>query len=716
MEAKKVFILKGLGCANCAAKMENKINKLDGVKTASVNFMSKKLTLEVNNKKELKKIVSEASSIIKSIESDVELLDEDENKHQESKEEFNLLNKVLILVVGILFYIPAFFIQDIPWLKVSLFLISYLLIGRDVLIKSIRNIFKGQIFDENFLMSIATIGAISINQYPEAAAVMLFYEVGELLQDSAVDRSRKSIVDIMNIRPDYANLKSGEVIKKVSPEEVQVGQLIVVKPGEKIPLDGSVVQGESMVDTSSLTGESMPKSVKAGDYVLSGCINKNSLLTIEVKKVFRESTVSRILELVENAGNKKAPLENFITRFAAWYTPAVVFLAMAIAVIPPFLLGQGSFSQWLYRALVFLVISCPCALVISIPLGFFGGIGSASKNGILVKGGNYLEALSKVGTVVFDKTGTLTEGIFEVTDIRSEKGFSKEELLKFAAYAESFSNHPIALSIINAYEDMSVGKNITNGMDNIHKDIEAYHEISGQGIKAVIFGRQVYVGNAALMKMENIKFKDTNIKGSTVIHTAVNCRYAGYIVISDKIREDSRKTIDFLKNNKINKIVMLTGDNHGTASAVSERLGIKDFHAELLPDEKLEVLEKLLKEKPEKSKLVFIGDGINDAPVLTRADIGIAMGGVGSDAAIEAADIVFMTDEPSKLITAVKISKYTNLIVWQNIIFALSVKIVLMFLGTLGIASMWEAVFGDVGVALIAVLNSMRVVRKNFNV
>jgi Zn2+/Cd2+-exporting ATPase len=720
---KREFVLEGLGCANCAAKMEKKVNELDEVSNASVNFITKTLAVEAvehTNENELKdKIVS----IVKNIEAHVVVKEkvkhklsvhkkhdhnhEDEHEHHDAHEHDHHTHEhgegskseLIKLGVGAVIYFAAVLLKLPQVFELALFLISYVLIGGEVLLRALKNIGRGQVFDENFLMSIATVGAFAIGEYPEGVAVMLFYQIGELFQDMAVDRSRKSIASLMDIRPDYANLKVDNEIKKVSPEEVGVGDIIIVKPGEKVPLDGKIIEGKSMLDTSALTGESIPRSVEVGDNVLGGFINKNGVLTVEVAKEFGESTVAKILDLVQNAGSKKAPTENFITKFARYYTPIVVLSAAALAFIPPLILEGATFSQWIYRALVFLVVSCPCALVVSIPLGFFGGIGGASKNGILIKGGNYLEALYNVETVVFDKTGTLTKGVFKVTDIKPYGEFSEDELIGFAAYAEAYSNHPIAVSIMNFY-----GKEITKEI------IADYTEISGHGINVIIEGRAVLAGNAKLMKRENIKYAEIDSIG-TIVHIAVDNIYAGYIVISDQIKEDSAKAISELKALGVKRVVMLTGDNKAVADRVAKELNIDEVFSELLPDGKVEMVERLEAEKSPKGKLVFVGDGINDAPVLARADIGIAMGGVGSDAAIEAADVVIMTDEPSKIASAIKLAKRTRSIVMQNIIFALGVKIVILILGAFGIATMWEAVFGDVGVALIAVLNAMRAMK-----
>ena len=581
------------------------------------------------------------------------------------------------------------------WLQVALFIISYIIVGGDVVKRAVKNIFKGQVFDENFLMSIATIGAFFIGEYPEGVAVMLFYQVGELFQSYAVGKSRKSIASLMDIRPDYANVKKGDELVKVDPDEVQIGDIIVIKAGEKIPLDGKVIEGSSMIDTSALTGESVPREVEVGSDILSGCININGVITAEVTKEFGESTVSKILDLVENASSKKSNSEQFITKFARYYTPVVVIIAVFLAIIPPLVIDGATFSDWIYRALAFLVVSCPCALVISIPLSFFGGIGGASKKGVLVKGSNYLEALAETEIVVFDKTGTLTKGVFNVQEIHPE-GVSKEELLELTAYVESYSNHPISLSLKRAY-----GKEIDNGRIS---DVE---EISGHGVIATVDGKKVMAGNIKLMKMMDIPYFKGELIG-TAVHVAVNNKYIGYIVISDEVKEDSAQAIKELKAANIKQTVMLTGDNKSIGSKVAKELGLDKVYAELLPADKVEKLEELLSQKSKKGKLAFVGDGINDAPVLARADIGIAMGGLGSDAAIEAADVVIMTDEPSKIATAMKISKKTLKIAHQNIVFAIGIKIIVLILSAFGIATMWAAIFADVGVTIIAVLNAFR--------
>ena len=605
---------------------------------------------------------------------------------------------IKIIIASVLFVTALVILFPYKWINNGIFIVSYLIVGLEIILEAVENITKGEIFDENFLMAVATIGAFGIGEFPEAVAVMLFYQVGELFQNYAVDKSRKSISSLMNIRPDYANVKRENEVLKVSPEEVKIGELIVVKPGEKVPLDGVIIEGKSMLDTSSLTGESIPQDVNVGDNVLSGCINKNGLLTIKVTKEFGESTVSKILDLVENASSKKSKSENFITKFAKYYTPAVVIIAVILAVVPPIIIKGAVFTDWLYRALTFLVVSCPCALVISIPLGFFGGIGGASKTGILVKGSNYLEALAKTEIVVFDKTGTLTEGIFEVQKIEAI-GIEKEELLELAAYAENHSNHPISLSVKDAYKNKIDMQKITQT-----------EEIAGLGVKAVIDGKNVLVGNDKLMIESGIEYKKSTDIG-TILYVAIDNKFAGYIVIADKIKEDSKKTIEVLKQNGIKKTVMLTGDKKQVGENVANILRLDEAYTELLPDGKVKKVEELLKQKSEKGKLVFVGDGINDAPVLALADIGIAMGGLGSDAAIEAADVVIMTDEPSKIGNAIQISKKTMRIVRENIIFSLVVKIAVLILTACGLSTMWAAVFADVGVSVIAILNSLRALR-----
>ncbi len=594
--------------------------------------------------------------------------------------------------MGLLFNMPF-------QLTLAVFTAAYLLAGAGVLYRAGTNITKGDIFDENLLMCIATLGAFAIKAFPEAVSVMLFYKVGQLLENIAVNNSQKSIKALLDIRPDHANIMTDDGMKQVDPGEVMPGDFIVVKPGERIPLDGIILEGNSFVDTSAITGEPAPRSVKSGDGILSGFVNQSGTLTVKTTKTLNESAASRILELVQNAASNKAPTENFITRFARFYTPAVVVAAVILALFPPVLSGNMNFSTWVYRALLFLVVSCPCALVISIPLGFFAGIGTASRKGILVKGGNYLEALNGINTVVFDKTGTLTKGVFKATEFAVYNGFSRFELLEYAAIAEAHSDHPIAKSIKEAY-----GKNI-----DLAK-IVSYEQIPGYGVKASVGGLEILAGNDRLLhRSGNIEHDTCGIQG-TVVHVAVNNIYAGYIIISDEVREDAARTISALRELGEIRIAMLTGDSELSAGSIAGKLGIDEYYAGLLPEEKLERL-KAIKESSYKSRLVFVGDGINDAPVLAMADIGVAMGGLGSDAAIEASDIVLMTDEPYKLVEAVKTAGKTRSIVWQNIIFAMGVKLIVLVLGAGGIATMWEAVFADVGVTLIAVFNALRVLR-----
>lgn len=708
--------IEGLDCPNCAAKVERKINTLEGIKEANVDFLGKKIVVladEISENELVELIQTEVDKIEDGVKVFVPKVQAGESSSEE--EDTGKIKKKL-LIGGVLFVLGIFVPKTLFIPKLAVFLVSYLVIGGNVLLSAFKNILNGQVFDENFLMAIATIGAFAIGEYPEGVAVMLFYQLGELLQGIAVNNSRKSIVSLMDIRPDYANIKVGEGIKKVSPEEIKVGEIIVVKPGEKVPLDGKIVKGVSTFDTSALTGESLPREAKAGDDVLSGFINKNGLIEIQVAKVFSESTVSKILYLMENAGSKKSKTENFITKFARYYTPAVVITALIVAIFPPLLIQGATFLDWIYRALIFLVVSCPCALVISIPLGFFGGIGGASRHGILIKGTNYLEVLNDLESVVMDKTGTLTKGIFKVTEVNAENNIkindfqnnktelTKPLLLKYAAHIEKFSNHPIAQSIVAEYEN-----SVSKVDENVVKDFE---EISGFGIKVNINNHQFLAGNSKLMNLENITFDKKENLG-TAIYLAADGKYIGNILISDEVKEDSARAIKGMKENGVKEIVMLTGDNEAIGKNIAEKLGIDKVFTELLPNEKVEKLEEIYKTKSEKGKVAFVGDGINDAPVLARADLGIAMGGAGSDAAIEAADVVIMNDEPSKIVTAIKIAKKTKEIVWQNITVAFAIKIVVMALGLFGDATMWEAVFADVGVALLAVLNATRVLRYN---
>ena len=584
------------------------------------------------------------------------------------------------------------------WIKDALFIISYLIVGFSILKKAIRNIFRGKVFDENFLMAVATIGAFGVGEFPEAVAVMLFYQIGELFQSYAVDKSRKSISSLMDIRPDYANVIRNNKEEKVDPDDVKIGELIVVKPGEKIPLDGIIAEGTTMLDTKALTGESVPVEVKVNDEVLSGSINESGKILVKVSKEYGESTVSKILDLVENASSKKSKSENFITKFAKYYTPTVVIIAVILAIVPPFIFKGTSFSEWIYRALSFLVVSCPCALVISIPLSFFGGIGGASKMGILIKGSNYLEALASTEIAVFDKTGTLTKGVFEVQKIETNN-IDKDELLEIAAYAENYSNHPIAKSIKNAYK-----KQIDT---NRIKDIK---EISGHGISVKVDNKNVLIGNEKLMEENKIEYTKSEDIG-TILYVAINNEYKGLIIISDEIKEDSLGLIKNLKNLGVKKTVMLTGDKKTVGEAVGEKIGLDEVYTELLPDGKVEKVESLMREKTEKGKLVFVGDGINDSPVLAMSDIGIAMGALGSDAAIEAADVVIMTDEPSKIADAIGLSRKTMKIVKENIVFAIFIKVLVLVLTAIGLSTMWEAVFADVGVSIIAIINALRMLK-----
>ncbi|MDR1730812.1 MAG: cadmium-translocating P-type ATPase [Synergistaceae bacterium] len=601
-----------------------------------------------------------------------------------------------ILAGAAIFAVTLIALPERGFASLALYLTAYVILGGDIVLRAVRNILQGQVFDENFLMAAASLGAFIIGEYPEGAAVMLFYQTGELFQSSAVNKSRKSIADLMDIRPDCANVKRGGEIVKISPDEARIGDILVIRAGEKIPLDAKVIEGTSTLDTAALTGESIPRDVAAGDVLLSGCINVNGLLTAEVIREFSESTVSKILDLVENASSKKSNSENFVTKFARYYTPGVVVVAVLLALFPPLFIQGAAFSDWVYRALVFLVISCPCALVISIPLSFFGGIGGASKRGILVKGSNYLEALAQTEIVVFDKTGTLTKGVFKVREIHPEN-MTEQELLKMAACAEIFSGHPISVSLRQAY-----GKEIDASKVC---DVE---ELSGLGVRASVLGKKVCAGNSKFMKKINIPCHEGETIG-TAVHVAIDDRYAGYLVIADEIKEDSARAIHELRKSGVRRTVMLTGDARGVGERVARELGIDDVYSELLPADKVNRVEELLTQKSAKGKLVFVGDGINDAPVLSRADIGIAMGGLGADAAIEAADVVIMTDEPSKISTAVKLSRRTLRIVKQNIFFALGVKLIVLVLGAGGISGMWEAVFADVGVAVLAILNATRV-------
>lgn len=710
---KEILLLNDLNCSNCAAKIEKAMNEIDGV-NASLNFLTKTLTIEHNNSNN-SDIIMQAEKIIHSYEPGVkvsafqgELFSKKSGVNSFNiKDFFNL--KHIFAVIGTVIYIMALILPLPETIETIMYLTGYLLLGGEILFNAARNVFKGQIFNENFLMSIATIGAMAIGEYTEGVAVMLFYQIGEFLQDVSVERSRKSISDLVDIRPEYANLVSGSSIITVSPDKVNIGDIIAVKPGERIPLDGIIIDGNSSLDMSSLTGESIPKTVHVEDEVYSGSVNMEGLLKIKVTKPFHESTAAKILDLVQNSAAKKATAEKFITRFAKWYTPAVVIIAVCMALLPPLivsLVGKGSFgvlfSDWFYRALIFLVVSCPCALVISIPLGFFGGIGLASKNGILVKGGNYLEVLASLDTVVFDKTGTLTKGEFEVTQVLTTNNLNKEELLQIASAVERYSNHPIAKAIVAACP-----------INEVDFTIDEHREIPGFGIAAKYNGKEIVIGNKSLMDNEQILVSTPETTGS-VVYVAIGKKFQGLIIVADTEKADSAKTITQLKKMGI-KTAMLTGDLKVNAEKMAEKIGIDEVYSELLPQHKVEILENLAARKHKKRKIAYVGDGMNDAPVLARADVGIAMGGLGTDAAIEAADIVIMNDEPAKLLTAINIAKETKKVVYQNIIIAFAVKIIVLVLGAGGVATMWEAVFADVGVALIAVINAMRLIGRRMH-
>ena len=755
------LVLSGLDCANCAGKIERRVNELEEVKEASLNFTTATLSIEAKDNNEKENIINKAKDIIKKLEPNVNVYEKsksttkvknlnscscsDGNCHGgnssksngqsshdkvENDSHSNNIHKygeghkhghsghsheehdehgghnhdhskgvnfkeTLPLIIGVLVYIVALLLERGTPLSIILFGASYILIGGEVVITAVKNIFRGEVFDENFLMTVATLGAFFVGEYPEGVAVMLFYEIGELFQSYAVNKSRKSITALMDIRAEYANLILDGKETKVDPNTVNIGDIIIIKPGEKVPLDGTIIEGETFVDTSALTGESVPRRIVKDEEILAGCINTNGVIKVKVEKVFEDSTVSRILELVENASSKKAPTEKFITKFARVYTPIVVFLALALAIIPPLVIKDAVFYDWLYRALIFLVVSCPCALVVSIPLGLFAGIGGASKKGILVKGGNYLEALKDTDTVVFDKTGTLTKGIFKVTEV-NEVNIEKDKLIEIAAIAESLSNHPIAKSIIKEY-----GKEVDSA------EIKEYKEVSGMGVQGIINNSKVLVGNYKLMESNNIKYNKVDTIG-TVVHIAINEEYKGNIVIADEIKEGTIEAIKELKNLGVSEVVMLTGDNKAVAEKVGSIIGIDKVYSELLPEDKVNKVEEIINGKTGKGKVIFVGDGINDAPVLARADIGVAMGGIGSDAAIEAADLVLMKDDPLSLATAIRIARKTNKILWQNIVFSLGIKVLVLILGALGMANMWEAVFADVGVTVIAIINSSR--------
>ena len=694
------YRIEGEFCANCAAKMERALSITEGIGSTSINYATKTVFLPPY-------MAEEAQRIMENIEDGVKLvpIEKKKDKANQEPERSPLGGKLTsIILAGVLFAVGLVFASR--WHGTSLeafeylvYLMAYVLVGHEVLGKALRNILRGAVFDENFLMALATIGAIAIHQLPEAVGVMLFYSIGEYIENRAVNRSRRSIQALLDIRPDYANLMNQLDVVKVDPEDVQVGQQIMVRPGEKVPLDGEILQGSSYLDTSALTGESVPRRVEVGDVVLAGTINQSGVLVVRVIREFAESSVQKILDLVENASSRKASTEKFITTFARYYTPLVVMFALGIALLPPLFFG-GSLREWLYRAMTILVISCPCALVISVPLGYFGGIGGASKHGILIKGANFLEALTDVRTVVFDKTGTLTQGVFEVVRIHVANGYSEKELLEIAATAEAHSSHPIAKSIRDKFS-----KDIDTGL------IEGYEELSGKGIRVNLRGQEVLVGKADLLAQAGVSIPTEVSDGAgTTVHIAINGQYAGYLLIADKPKAGAHETVQALNKAGI-KTVMLTGDHQSVAKTVSEELGVTEYHADLLPEDKVSWMEKLIAESrgEGKGKVAFVGDGINDAPVLTQADIGVAMGGLGSDAAIEAADVVLMEDQPEKLLGAISIARFTKKIIWQNIGFALVIKLGFIVLGAFGVANMWEAVFADVGVALLAILNATRV-------
>ncbi|RQD70503.1 MAG: cadmium-translocating P-type ATPase [Tindallia sp. MSAO_Bac2] len=703
------YKLDHLNCADCANKMEQKIQKLTYVSEVHLNYMTQRLKVGIKQSVDAGKMQSEIEKIVTDIEHEVQVTEipesenlfeklgnhPDNNDGEQHYDESQSLK--IIIISGVFFVIPWLINFQAP-VSIGVYLAAYLVAGGPVLKRAFTNLLKGRIFDENFLMSIATLGAFAIGEHPEGVAVMLFYQVGEYFQGKAVNRSRKSVASLMNIRPEYASLITVQGEERVDPSVVEPGQHILVRPGEKIPLDGHVLSGIGMVDTSALTGESLPRDVKPGSEVLSGSINQTGVLTIHVDKKYGDSAVSKILELVQNASAKKAKTEKFITRFARYYTPVVVGIAAGITLIPPLLIPEARFSEWFYRALIFLVISCPCALVISIPLGFFGGIGGASRAGILVKGGNYLEALKDVDTIIFDKTGTLTQGIFRVEEIYAAESFSKEEILMKMATAEYYSNHPIAESIRSAYGD-TIDESI----------IDEYQELPGRGIISSISGHQIMIGKKEFLEEYSIETAECFEPG-TVVHISIDKKYAGYVVIRDQVKAEAAKAISELKESGINRVIMLTGDQKSIADQIAEKLGIDEVYANLLPHDKVRVTEEIMEKNSGKGKIMVVGDGVNDAPVLARADIGVSMGGLGSDAAIEASDVVIMTDQLSSIIKAFSIAKKTHGVVWQNIVAALGVKALVMILGAFGMASIWEAVFADVGVALLAILNAMRVI------
>lgn len=722
--------MKGLSCANCASKIEERVNNLSNVEEATMNLMSRTMKIEVTSAHDKDSIIEETKKIVAALEPDVVVLEKgkkqlqadgdscgcdhchtsfDDIHNAEEKTSFwsavkDYAKNNKLMMVGFALFIIGITLRMPNSIEIGVYLTSYLLVGGVVLKTAARNILRGQIFDEHFLMAIATVGALALGEFPEAVAVMVFWQIGEAFQDFAVNNSRKNIKGLLDLKAEYANLQTAGGVKQVDPETVKVDDIIIIKPGEKVPLDGVVISGKAMMDTAALTGESVPRGVSEGDDVLSGFINKNSIINVKVTKLLSESTASKILDLVENASAKKSKTEQFITKFARYYTPVVVILAALLAVIPPLVVPGATFTDWIERALIFLVVSCPCGLVVSIPLGFFGGIGSASKHGILVKGGNYLEALNSVTTIVFDKTGTLTKGVFKVTDIKNTNDYAKDDIIEMAAMVESYSNHPIAKSIREAY-----GKAIDESR------IKDFEEISGHGIKAQVDNQVVAAGNYKLMEQLGLSYNEPNEVG-TIVHVAIDGKYAGYIVIADELKEDVMNLTDQLHKAGIKQAIMLTGDHQSIASKIASQLKLDDYRAELLPGDKVDEFERIKDATSNKERVAFVGDGINDAPVLARADIGISMGGVGSDAAIEASDIVLMTDEPKKIVEAKLIALMTKKIVWQNIIFALGIKVGVLLMATAGMATMWAAIFADVGVALLAILNASRILKAEIKV
>lgn len=701
LQKRKKFYLEGLACASCAATIEDRISRMDTITSASVNFADSSLSIELRERDRLEDTLAQIREIVDSIEPGVRLVKGEQNEKGEDSSFFS--RERIILGLGILGFIGAI-LMPASLGKTILFILAYLVIGGRVLLLAGKNITRGRVFDENFLMTIATLGAIAIGEYPEAVSVMLFYRIGEEFQEAAVNRSRRSIKSLINIKPDSANLLVNGDILTVSPEKLKLADTIILRPGERVPVDSRVIEGRSELDVSALTGESMPEPVEPGDQVLSGSINTSGLLTLRVEKLFTDSTVSRILDLVENASSKKAPTEQFISRFAKVYTPIVVLLALALATVPPLLVPGAIFSDWLYRGLVFLVVSCPCALVISIPLSFFAGIGGASRRGILVKGGNSLQALKDVDTVVFDKTGTLTKGTFEVVGISPASGIDEKDLLRLAAMGEYHSNHPLARSIISAYGQ------------EIDKDkIQDYKEIPGKGTCSFLAGEPLLVGNKRLMKENHILIHEqagSPLTDDSRVHVAYAGRYYGYLDLADGLKADTRAAVDRLRSLGVKRIGILSGDREPSVKHAASKAGISEYYYGLLPHEKVERLEQMIKDK-RSGKLAFVGDGLNDAPVLAMADVGIVMGNIGSDTAVEAADVVLMTDEPTKVGQAISLGRRTHRVVMQNVIMALSIKLAVLALGLLGLAGMWEAVFADVGAALLAVFNSMRVLKGN---